>query len=150
MTYRLTPFDVADASVIATWMLDADDVHAATDERTFPVTASAVLRWTLECDGAFVLLADDVQCGYAEIWVDEVEGDVQIAHCVVSPLLMIAREELMRQMSAQVRTAFPNYEFVWTKVRRARSTDLDAVIAAGFIEDKDASGPNVAWLRKDL
>ncbi|BCJ77105.1 hypothetical protein CS0771_66490 [Catellatospora sp. IY07-71] len=80
----LRSFEAADAAIVAGWAGTADECRrwCSHDE----VTAETVTGWAAEPDVAAYLLEEDGEpVGYGELWVDDEEGEVELARLIVAP-----------------------------------------------------------------
>lgn len=81
---ELEPFDESDAATVAGW---AGDPASAIRWCSRPlVTAEVVAGWSDAADvHAFVLRDGSQLLGYGELWIDDDEAEVELAHLIVEP-----------------------------------------------------------------
>jgi ribosomal protein S18 acetylase RimI-like enzyme len=82
----LLPCSPAHAATVANWPSSADEATKWCGEGDFPVSAQRVADWQLDDDvRAYLLVVDDVPCGYGELWLDAEEDEVELARIIVAP-----------------------------------------------------------------
>jgi ribosomal-protein-alanine N-acetyltransferase len=81
---ELRPFDPTLAGAVASWAGTPEERLAWCSRRE--VDARIVRGWSDEDDvHAFLLVEDDTPVAYGEAWVDDEEGEVELARLVVRP-----------------------------------------------------------------
>ena len=149
--YYLIRFNLLDAPLVASWLLDADDVATFTGERHYPIVGSDVAIWSRDATSAHLLLDDGEPVAYGEVVEDDAEGDIEIARLILAPdrRTCDAGQVLIASLCEVASRLFP-YDCVWLRVGRADDRTLSNGMRNGFVEDPAASGQNFIWLRKQL
>jgi [ribosomal protein S18]-alanine N-acetyltransferase len=81
---RLRAFEGGDAAVVAGWVETPEARVMWCGEST--VDAGTVAGWAAGEDvRAYVLTEGDAPVGYGELWLDDEEGEVELARIVVAP-----------------------------------------------------------------
>ena len=83
----LQPFDVARAELVASWAVGDEVVRSWCAVDGDRVPADVVAGWSEADDVEAYLLADDdgEPCAYGELWLDDEEGEVELARLLVAP-----------------------------------------------------------------
>lgn len=149
--YELVPFNLDDAVMVSSWLLDADDVVMFTGERLYPVQPADVILWSRDATCTYLLLSNAEPIGYGEIVEDDADGDIEIGRMILAPGRRKgeAGSVLLAMLCDLVSREFP-YEQVWLRVGRLNARALSNGLGNGFVEDPDTSGQNFIWLRKQL
>lgn len=80
----LLPFTPPMAGRVASWPTDAAERRAWCSADA--VSAADVAGWSAASDVEALVLTDgDQPVAYGEIWIDEEEGEVELAHLIVAP-----------------------------------------------------------------
>lgn len=80
-------YDPADAGRIASWARTAAEALAWCSIDSVPVPSKVVTQWSTAADvEAFVLVDESGNpVGYGELWIDDDEAEVELAHLIVDP-----------------------------------------------------------------
>lgn len=139
MRVPLRPFDPAQAGFVASWAAgDADVVRAWISIEGETVPAEVVAGWS-EADDveAFLFAESDGSpvVAYGELWLDDEEGEVELARLLVAPGHRgrgIGRV-LVRELVARARATHPQLTAVILRVQPGNSRAIRAYGAAGFV-----------------
>ena len=83
---HLSPFDQADASVVAGWVRSDDEASLWASVQLAAVSPAMFEQWHVDADvHPFVLRDDDGPRAYGEVWVDHEEDEAELARLVVDP-----------------------------------------------------------------
>jgi ribosomal protein S18 acetylase RimI-like enzyme len=157
---RLNDFRPQDAETVAAWPSSAGEVRCwAGATAPWPLTASDVRGWHDDPDvHAFVLNDRDAAIAYGEIWVDEAEGEVELARVIVRPDRrgrrvgqLLVSHLVARSLALGARAAF-------VRVAPGNAAALACYDRAGFtrVSEPEERGFNLGqplaymWLRRDL
>src|SRR3954469_10693977 len=142
----LESFDPTGAGQVASWAVGDDVVRAwcARDGDTVP--ADVVAGWSEADDVEAYLFRDDSgePVAYGELWLDEEEGEVELARLLVAPERRgqgVGRA-LTRALTDRARTTHPELPAVILRVRPENAQAIRAYLAAGFVavpEDEQAT-----------
>jgi ribosomal protein S18 acetylase RimI-like enzyme len=156
---RLVPFEPRRAARVASWAATPAEVRAWCARDEAPVPAAVVAAWAAAADvEAFLLLDAGADGGeepvaYGELWVDEAEGEVELARLIVDPAHRgrgVGRA-LARALAARARDDHPALPLVALRVLPDNAAALRAYAAAGFVrvdpptEAAWNAGQPVAW-----
>jgi ribosomal protein S18 acetylase RimI-like enzyme len=148
----LRPFDVADAATVAGWARTAEEASMWCGHAGWPVPADKVAGWSTEDDvRAFGLYAEPVRrsassraegdlIGYGELWVDDDEGEVELARLIIDPRHRGrgAGRELVAELVA--RSESPD---IFLRVHPDNTVALRCYTGAGFI--RGDAGREAEW-----
>jgi ribosomal protein S18 acetylase RimI-like enzyme len=82
----LVQFDTAQAPTVAAWPTSATESQRWCGRPEFPIRPEVIEEWSKAQDvQAFLLLAESEAVGYGELWLDEEEHEVELAHLIVAP-----------------------------------------------------------------
>ncbi len=82
----VVPFTDGAAAVVSAWAATADEVAAWCSRAEAPVPPEVVVGWSRKEDvRAYLLLDGERPVGYGELWVDDEEREVELAHVIVDP-----------------------------------------------------------------
>jgi ribosomal protein S18 acetylase RimI-like enzyme len=134
----LQPFDHADAGLVSGWAVGEDVVRAWCAAEGDRVPAEVVAGWSEADDVEAYLLLDDegAPVAYGELWVDEGEGEVELARLLVAPEHRgkgVGRV-LTRALTGLARKAHPELPAVFLRVRPDNEQAVRAYTAAGFVD----------------
>ena len=82
---ELVPFEPAQAAAVADWGTSAHEVTMWCGAREYPLPADEVLGWQRDDVAAHVLMSDGELVGYGELWFDDDEDEIELAHIIVAP-----------------------------------------------------------------
>src|SRR5262249_15746316 len=83
---ELEPFDPALAALVSTWARSPAEAQAWCAYDDVPVPREIVARWSTKPGVTAYGLRDGTDLvGYGELWVDDKESEVELAHLIVSP-----------------------------------------------------------------
>ncbi|GAA1639424.1 GNAT family N-acetyltransferase [Catellatospora bangladeshensis] len=122
--------EAADAAVVAGWAGTADECRrwCSRDE----VTAETVTGWAAEPDvTAYLLVEGDETVAYGELWLDEEEGEAELARLIVAPAHRgrgLGRR-LVSELTARARDHHPE---VFMRVHPDNTAALRCYTGAGY------------------
>jgi ribosomal protein S18 acetylase RimI-like enzyme len=128
----LRTFTDDDADVVSTWATEPDEVAAWCAGTGASVPADVIVGWSHEPGvRSWMLVADGIPVGYGEIWIDDDEKEVELAHLIVAPQ---ARgrghgQDLTRLLVAEARRTYPD---VFLRVVPSNTAAIACYRAAGF------------------
>jgi RimJ/RimL family protein N-acetyltransferase len=134
----LHPFDTAHAALVASWAVGDEVVRAwcAVDGDSVP--ADVVAGWS-QADDVEGFVFTDVEGGplvaYGELWLDDDEGEVELARLLVAPERRgqgVGRV-LVRTLVERARQTHPELADVILRVRPENEQAIRAYAAAGFV-----------------
>jgi ribosomal protein S18 acetylase RimI-like enzyme len=128
----LLPFSTDAAGQVAAWATTPAEVTAWCSRTEAPVPAEIVAGWSQQPDvRAYLLLADDAPVGYGELWIDDDEAEVELAHLIVAPGLRGRHlgRALARLLAAEAHRAHPT---VFLRLHPGNDAALACYRAAGF------------------
>ena len=132
----LLPFHPEQAELVASWANGADVVRAWCAVEADRVTPDVVAGWSQAEDvEAFVLEREGEAVAYGELWLDDDEGEVELARLLVAP----GRrghglgQALTRALSARARESHPRLPTVFLRVRPDNERALRCYAAAGYV-----------------
>jgi len=135
----LQPFDPDRAALVAGWAVGDEVVRAWCAVEGDAVPADVVVGWS-EADDveAYLFSATDggSPVAYGELWLDDDEGEVELARLLVAP------EDrgqglgrlLVRELVAHARSTHPELPDVILRVRPENAQAIRAYVAAGFVD----------------
>lgn len=151
---HLIPFAPGHAAAVASWAASAPEARLWCGKDAFPVPAAQVLAWQQDPDASGYLLvgggepgrdgAEDGQpFGYGELWTEEGESEVELAHIIIAPASRGrgAGRELARLLAAAARGE--GAEAAVLRVHPDNAAALRCYRAAGFATVDAATG--TAW-----
>jgi ribosomal protein S18 acetylase RimI-like enzyme len=134
-------FDPAHVAVVAGWPLSAQEAGWWCGAGPFPVPAQTVADWQREAGvHACMLLASGAIAGYGELWVDDDEGEVELARIIVDPAARghgLGRALVRGLLSEAAQAGYPN---IFIRVHPANEIALKCYLGEGFSE----VGPELA------
>lgn len=129
------PFDVARAALVSSWAPTPDEVRSWCALAEAPVPPEVVAAWSAAEDvEAYLLLAGAAPVAYGELWLDDEEGEVEIARLLVAPERRgqgVGRA-LTSLLAAAARERHPHLGNVCLRVRPENAAGHRAYEAAGF------------------
>ena len=132
----LQPFDPDRAALVASWAVGDDVVRAWCAVEGDAVPADVVAGWSRADDVEAFLFADaDEPVAYGELWLDDEEGEVELARLLVAPERRgqgIGRV-LVRELVELARRNHPELPDVILRVRPENAQAIRAYAAAGFV-----------------
>lgn len=135
----LVPFEPARAAEVASWAVGDEVVRAWCAVEGDAVPADVVAGWS-QADDVEAYLFAEAEGGpwvaYGELWLDDEEGEVELARLLVAPERRgqgIGRR-LVRELVGQARRAHPGLPEVFLRVRPENSPAIRAYAAAGFVD----------------
>lgn len=127
---KLLPFSATDAPIVATWASSAAESTQWCG--VADVTAERVLEWGASADVLpYALVAGGALAGYGELWVDDEEGEVELARLIVAPTHRgrgLGRR-LVTLLAAEGRT---RHASVFLRVHPDNDRALHCYLGAGF------------------
>jgi len=134
----LAPFDPARAELVAGWAVGDEVVRAWCAAEGDSVPADVVAAWS-EADDVeaflFTETASDGPVAYGELWLDDEEGEVELARLLVAPQRRgqgVGRA-LVRALVDRARTTHPELPDVILRVRPENAQAIRSYQAAGFV-----------------
>jgi [ribosomal protein S18]-alanine N-acetyltransferase len=133
---HLEPFDRSRAELVASWGVGGEVVRAWCARDGDSVPADVVAVWSEAEDVEAYLLCDESgrPVAYGELWLDDAEGEVELARLLVAPRLRgrgVGRA-LTRALADQARRTHPGLDAVILRVRPENLPAIRAYAAAGF------------------
>jgi len=134
----LQPFDVARAELVASWAVGDEVVRAWCAVEGDRVPAEVVAGWSRADDVEAYLLTDDAgdPCAYGELWLDDEEGEVELARLLVAPERRgsgVGRA-LTQALTRRARRTHPELPAVILRVRPENEQAIRCYVAAGFVD----------------
>jgi ribosomal protein S18 acetylase RimI-like enzyme len=141
----LHPFDPAQAPMVASWAVGADVVRAWCAVEGDAVPADVVAGWSKADDVEAFVYGDpgDAPVAYGELWLDDEEGEVELARLLVAPERRgrgVGRA-LVTALVEQAQRAHPDLPAVILRVRPENEQAIRAYAAAGFVAVPDDEQP---------
>lgn len=138
MSLGLEPFDPAAADLVASWAVGDEVVRAWCAVEADRVPADVVAGWSGADDvEAFLLVGDDgTPVAYGELWLDDEEGEVELARLLVAPERRgqgVGRT-LTRALTERARRTHPELPEVFLRVRPENRQAIRAYAAAGYVD----------------
>jgi [ribosomal protein S18]-alanine N-acetyltransferase len=138
---RLRPFDPAEAALVASWAVSADEVRAWCSRPEERVPAEVVASWSAQDDVEALVLegAGGAAVGYGELWFDD--GEAELAHLIVDPAHRGrgAGRRLAALLAGHARRARPGVSTVALRVVPQNTAALRAYAGAGFLTVDEAT-----------
>jgi ribosomal protein S18 acetylase RimI-like enzyme len=135
----LQPFDPGRAALVASWAVGDEVVRAWCAVEGDAVPADVVMSWS-EADDveAYLFRASDggPLVAYGELWLDDEEGEVELARLLVAPEHRgrgLGRI-LVRELVAHARSTHRELPDVILRVRPENAQAIRAYVAAGFVD----------------
>jgi len=134
----LAPFDPARAELVAGWAVGDEVVRAWCAAEGDSVPADVVAGWSEADDVETFLFTEppsDGPVAYGELWLDDEEGEVELASLLVAPERRgrgVGRA-LVTALVEQARRAHPELPAVILRVRPENQQAIRAYAAAGFV-----------------
>jgi len=129
---ELEPFDPALAALVSTWARTPAEAHAWCAHDDVPVPPELVAGWCTKPDVTAYGLRDGTDLvGYGELWVDDEESEVELAHLIVIPQRRgqgVGRH-LARSLAEHARVVHPT---VLLRVHPDNEAAARSYAAAGF------------------
>ncbi|QZY29252.1 GNAT family N-acetyltransferase [Nocardioides coralli] len=132
---QLQSFDPSLAATVSSWAPSAEEVRSWCARSEAPVPPEVVAGWG-EADDveAYLLVDDGTPAAYGELWLDEEEGEVELARLLVDPAGRgrgLGRR-LTRLLAERAREAHPALATVCLRVLPDNVAGHRAYLAAGF------------------
>ena len=133
----LQPFDVARAELVASWAVGDEVVRSWCAVEGDRVPADVVAGWSEAEDVEAYLLtdADGEPHAYGELWLDDEEGEVELARLLVAPDQRgrgVGRR-LTRALANRARASHPELPAVFLRVRPENEQAIHCYSGAGFV-----------------
>lgn len=135
----LDTFDPDRAALVASWAVGDDVVRAWCAVEGDAVPADVVAGWSRADDVEAYLFTDpsvdDQPLAYGELWLDDEEGEVELARLLVAPERRgqgIGRV-LVRELVERARRTHPELPDVILRVRPENEQAIRSYAAAGFL-----------------
>jgi ribosomal protein S18 acetylase RimI-like enzyme len=134
----LQPFDPDYAELVSSWAVGDEVVRAWCAVEGDQVPADVVAGWSLADDVEAYLFSecpDDPPVAYGELWLDDEEGEVELARLLVAPEHRgrgVGRA-LTTALTGRARTTHPELPAVILRVRPENAQAIRAYVAAGFV-----------------
>ncbi|MDI1461495.1 GNAT family N-acetyltransferase [Catellatospora sp. KI3] len=126
-------FRIEAAGLVSGWATTAAEVAAWCSRDRAPVPPEVVASWSGEPDvRAYLLLEGDEPVGYGELWLDDEEGEVELARLLIAPRRRghgLGRE-LVRALTGLARRAHPT---VFLRLVPGNDAALACYLGAGFV-----------------
>jgi ribosomal protein S18 acetylase RimI-like enzyme len=133
---ELSPFDASHAGPIAAWPVDEAECMAWCSVGS--VTGTDVAAWSVADDvEAWILTEDGAPVAYGEVWFDDDEREVELAHLIVVP----ARRDAgvgRRLVEALAARGAERYATVVMRVAPDNEPAQRCYAAAGFVRVSSA------------
>jgi|SRR5215469_12811815 len=146
MAWLLNPFPGDSADVVSSWAQTDEEVLMWCGQPAAPVPAEQINAWAVEdWVQPFGLYRDERLVAYGELWVDDDEAGVELAHLIVDPAerrLGIGR----RLTSGLAVLAQSRYPLVFLRVHPDNIAAQRCYAAAGFkpVEPRQAATWNTS------
>jgi GNAT superfamily N-acetyltransferase len=131
----LEPFDPSLATLVSGWAPTEAEVRSWCARTGAPVPADVVASWSDAGDvEAYLLVDDGTPTAYGELWLDEEEGEVELARLLVDPDRRgtgVGRR-LTRLLAERARQSHPELGTVCLRVLPDNPAGHRAYLAAGF------------------
>src|SRR3954447_13199933 len=133
----LEPFDPARAALVAGWAVGDEVVRAWCAVEGDAVPSDVVASWSHADDVEAFLFAEagDEPIAYGELWLDDEEGEVELARLLVAPDRRgrgVGRA-LVLSLAEHARRTHPELSDVILRVRPENEQAIRAYAAAGFV-----------------
>ena len=129
------PFDAERATLVSSWAPTPAEVLSWCAQPDAPVPPDVVAGWSAAEDvEAYLLLDGGGPVAYGELWLDEEEGEVELARLLVAPERRgqgIGRA-LTSRLATAARDRHPHLGTVFLRVRPENAAGHRAYQAAGF------------------
>jgi ribosomal-protein-alanine N-acetyltransferase len=135
----LQPFDPGRAALVTSWAVGDEVVRAWCAVEGDAVPADVVGGWSGADDvEAYLFSASEggTPIAYGELWLDDEEGEVELARLLVAPEHRgqgLGRV-LVRELVAHARRTHPELPDVILRVRPENAQAIRAYVAAGFVD----------------
>jgi len=134
----LEPFDPARAALVAGWAVGDEVVRAWCAVEGDAVPSDVVASWSQADDVEAFLFAEagDEPVAYGELWLDDEEGEVELARLLVAPDRRgrgVGRA-LVRALVDRARSTHPELPDVILRVRPENTPAIRSYLAAGFVD----------------
>jgi ribosomal protein S18 acetylase RimI-like enzyme len=131
VSVELSPFDPSHADEIASWPVDVAECMAWCSVES--VTGTDIAAWSVAHDiAAWTLTDDGAPVAYGEIWFDDDECEVELAHLIVAPVRRDAGVG-RRIVEALAARGAARYATVLMRVAPDNESALRCYAAAGFV-----------------
>ena len=135
----LQPFDPAQAELVASWAVGDEVVRAWCAVEGDAVPADVVAGWSQADDVEAYLLTDepDEPVAYGELWLDDEEGEVELARLLVAPERRgrgVGPGARRGPWSSRPGGTHPELPDVILRVRPENEQAIRAYVAAGFVD----------------
>jgi ribosomal-protein-alanine N-acetyltransferase len=133
----LKPFDAARSELVASWAVGDEVVRAWCAAEGDRVPSDVVAGWSQADDVEAYLLTDETgdPLAYGELWLDEEEGEVELARLLVAPQHRgrgVGRI-LTRALTGRARETHPELPAVILRVRPDNEQAIRCYAGAGFV-----------------
>jgi ribosomal protein S18 acetylase RimI-like enzyme len=135
----LQEFDPPHPALVASWAVGDEVVRSWCAVEGDAVPADVVAGWS-EADDVeaflFTFGEDESYVAYGELWLDDEEGEVELARLLVSPERRgrgVGRA-LVRELVDRARNTHPELSDVILRVRPENAQAIRAYVAAGFVD----------------
>ncbi len=133
----LQTFDPDQAALVASWAVGDEVVRSWCAVEGDSVPADIVAGWSQADDVEAFVYGDagDAPVAYGELWLDDEEGEVELARLLVAPELRgkgVGRG-LVRALVGQARRTHPELPVLILRVRPENEQGIRAYAAAGFV-----------------
>lgn len=128
----LISFSPSDAAIVASWPETADEMVAWCGVKTPTILPETIASWSEAADvAAFVYVVDGAIVGYGELWFDDDEEEVELAHLIVDPN---GRNQSTGRLMVEALTAAARsrHDLVVLRVRSENSAARRCYQNAGF------------------
>ena len=133
--FDLVPFDAARATLVSSWAPSPAEVLSWCAQTEAPVPPEVVAGWSAAADvEAHLLLDGATPIAYGELWLDEEEGEVELARLLVAPERRgqgVGRA-LTSLLAGAARDRHPHLDTVCLRVRPENAAGHRAYEEAGF------------------
>jgi ribosomal protein S18 acetylase RimI-like enzyme len=138
-------------STISSWLRDKKDCKFTTGKEVY--SNEMYKEWTNATDQhGFFLIKDNEPLAYGEIWVDDDEGDLELAHLIVHP--SHRGKGLGKELISQLLLKCKSYSYpeIFMRIVPENSRALRCYKAAGFKivpSLRKSYGARWIWMRKN-
>ncbi|MCA1060326.1 GNAT family N-acetyltransferase [Rossellomorea aquimaris] len=139
-----------DEPVLKEWLNNPEDCLLVTGRQ--PYSSDMFHSWYEEPDQfGYMLEEDSKSVAYGEIWVDEEEEDLELAHLVVEPSLRNKGlgKQLIKALLEKCKD-YP-YEWVYMRIEPLNKQAIQCYKGVGFVEEpslRSSFNSRWIWMRK--